>query len=172
MLYLYILGQQLILLQYYMCTKDPLPMDVDFLVQDTYSVTRPQWKLVTDLEEATKIFGEAVAQNYKTQDTERAAEPEEDDADSSSSDEGLEEDVIPEAEEDQESSDEAEADVSFSNSYIYRVLVLTGVTQPRHPDQTTNKTKTAISKRKSSSPAKKRNAIPKSKPSSTASSKR
>ncbi|PLN79296.1 ARM repeat-containing protein [Aspergillus taichungensis] len=102
--------------QYYMCTKDPLPMDVDFLVQDTYSVTRPQWKLVTDLEEATKIFGEAVAQNYKTQDTERAAEPEEDDADSSSSDEGLEEDVIPEAEDDQESSDEAEADASGPNN--------------------------------------------------------
>ncbi|GKZ77085.1 hypothetical protein AnigIFM56816_009194 [Aspergillus niger] len=94
--------------QYYMHTKDPLPMDVDFLVQDTFSMTRPQWKLAADLAEATQIFSEAVAQNFKTQDAERPAEPDEDDADSSSSDEGLEEDAMLE-EEDQESSDEAEA---------------------------------------------------------------
>ncbi|GAQ39694.1 nonsense-mediated mRNA decay factor [Aspergillus niger] len=93
--------------QYYMHTKDPLPMDVDFLVQDTFSMTRPQWKLAADLAEATQIFSEAVAQNFKTQDAERPVEPDEDDADSSSSDEGLEEDVMLE-EEDQESSDEAE----------------------------------------------------------------
>ncbi|KAF7592230.1 hypothetical protein BBP40_000502 [Aspergillus hancockii] len=95
--------------QYYMTTKDPLPMDVDFLVQDTFSMTRPQWKLVTDLQEATRIFGEAVAQNYKTQDTERPAEQDDDDAESSSSDDGFEDDVMPEVEEEQESSDEAEA---------------------------------------------------------------
>ncbi|THC90081.1 hypothetical protein EYZ11_010460 [Aspergillus tanneri] len=94
---------------YYMLTKDPLPMDVDFLVQDTFTMTRPQWKLVTDLQEATSIFSEAVAQNYKTQDSERPVEQDEDDAESSSSDEGLEEDAIPDVEEEQESSDEAEA---------------------------------------------------------------
>ncbi|KNG85411.1 hypothetical protein ANOM_007118 [Aspergillus nomiae NRRL 13137] len=95
--------------QYYMTTKDPLPMDIDFLVQDTFSMTRPQWKLVTDLEEATRVFGEAVAQNYKTQDAERPAEPDDDDAESSSSDDGFEDDVMPEVDEDGESSDEAEA---------------------------------------------------------------
>ncbi|KAE8136525.1 armadillo-type protein [Aspergillus pseudotamarii] len=94
--------------QYYMTTKDPLPMDIDFLVQDTFSMTRPQWKLVTDLDEATRIFGEAVAQNYKTQDAERPAEPDDDDAESSSSDDGFEDDVMPEVDEDGESSDEAE----------------------------------------------------------------
>ena len=94
-----------------MTTKDPLPMDIDFLVQDTFSMTRPQWKLVTDLEEATRIFGEAVAQNYKTQDAERPVEPDDDDAESSSSDDGFEDDVMPEVDEDGESSDEAE--VSF-----------------------------------------------------------
>lgn len=83
-------------------------MDIDFLVQDTFSMARPQWKLVTDPQEATRIFGEAVAQNYKTQDSERPAEPEEDDAESSSSDEGLEEDAIPEVEDEQESSEEEE----------------------------------------------------------------
>lgn len=94
--------------QYYLFTKDPLPMDVDFLVQDTYSSLRPQWKLATDPEEATRIFSEAVAHNYSVQDSERPVELDEEDAESSSSDEGLEEDAIPEIEEEQESSDEAE----------------------------------------------------------------
>ncbi|KAG0156209.1 hypothetical protein PDIDSM_3386 [Penicillium digitatum] len=94
--------------QYYLFTKDPLPMDVDFLVQDTYHFIRPQWKIATDGEEATRIFSEAVALNYNVQDSERPVEPDEEDADSSSSDEDLEEDAIPEIDEDQESSDEAE----------------------------------------------------------------
>ncbi|KAL2825296.1 armadillo-type protein [Aspergillus cavernicola] len=92
--------------QYYVCTKDPLPMDIDFLIQDTYSLTRPQWNLVTDLEEASHIFGEAVAQNFKPQDSEKP-EPEEE-SESSASEDDLEEDALPEAEEEQESSDEAE----------------------------------------------------------------
>ncbi|RAH71837.1 regulator of nonsense transcripts 2 [Aspergillus aculeatinus CBS 121060] len=95
--------------QYYMHTKDPMPMDVEFLVQDTYSMARPQWKLAADLAEATQVFGEAVAQNYKMHDSERPVDVEEEDAESSSSDDDLEEDAIPEAEDDQESSDEAEA---------------------------------------------------------------
>lgn len=88
-------------------------MDIDFLVQDTYSAIRPQWKIATDLQEAASMFSEAVARNYKPQDSEKPAEPEEDEAESSSSDEGLEEDAIPEVDEEQESSDEAE--VSDSN---------------------------------------------------------
>ncbi|KAJ5176541.1 uncharacterized protein N7482_002418 [Penicillium canariense] len=95
--------------QYYLFTKDPLPMDVDFLVQDTFSSLRPQWKLATDPEEATRMFSEAVAQNYNVPDSERPAELDEEDAESSSSDEELEEDAIPEIEDEQESSDEAEA---------------------------------------------------------------
>ncbi|KAJ5518784.1 suppressor 2 [Penicillium expansum] len=94
--------------QYYLFTKDPLPMDVDFLVQDTYHSIRPQWKLATDGEEATRIFSEAVALNYNVQDSERPVEADEEDVESSSSDEDLEEDAIPEIDEDQESSDEAE----------------------------------------------------------------
>jgi len=95
--------------QYYLFTKDPMPMDVDFLVQDTYSTLRPAWKLATDPEEATRLFSEAVAQNYNMADSERPVEPDEEDAESSSSDEGLEEDAIPEIEDEGESSDEAEA---------------------------------------------------------------
>lgn len=84
-------------------------MDIDFLVQDTYSAIRPQWKIATDLQEAASLFSEAVARNYKPQDSEKPPEPEEEEeAESSSSDEGLEEDAIPEVDEEQESSDEAE----------------------------------------------------------------
>ncbi|KAL1964419.1 hypothetical protein VTN77DRAFT_6977 [Rasamsonia byssochlamydoides] len=100
--------------QYYIYTKDPLPMDVEFLVQDTYSLVRPQWKIASDLEEAARLFSEAIAQNYKLQDGEKAAEPEEDEVDSILSDdgkedEGLEEDVVPEIDEQQSSTEEAEA---------------------------------------------------------------
>ncbi|KAK1755786.1 armadillo-type protein [Echria macrotheca] len=52
--------------QYYMFTKNPLPMDIEFLVQDIFALTRPQWKLASNLEEATKVFQLAVAQDHKT----------------------------------------------------------------------------------------------------------
>ena len=42
-------------------------MDVDFIVQDTFALVRPQWKLATNLDEAGRAFADAVAQNYKTQ---------------------------------------------------------------------------------------------------------
>ncbi|KMU92161.1 hypothetical protein CIHG_10022 [Coccidioides immitis H538.4] len=96
--------------QYYIHTKDPMPMDIDFLVHDTYALTRPQWKLATDLEEAARLFSETVAQNYKVQDGSKAAEPE-DDGESSSSEDELEDDALGEGEEDQFSSEEAEAAV-------------------------------------------------------------
>lgn len=85
-------------------------MDIDFLVHDTYSLTRPQWKLASDLQEAARLFSEAVAQNYKLQDAEKSAEAEDDDAESLSSDDGLE-DGIPEIDEEQDSSDEADVSI-------------------------------------------------------------
>lgn len=82
-------------------------MDIEFIVQDTYGLTRPQWKIASDLPEAAQLFGEAVAQNYKVQEADKTAEPD-DDAESSSSDDGLEEDAIPDVDDDQSSSDEVE----------------------------------------------------------------
>ncbi|KAJ9603131.1 mRNA decay protein [Cladophialophora chaetospira] len=69
--------------QYYMATKEPLPMEIEFLVQDTYSLVRPNWKLVTELEEAGKLFAEAVNTNYKQPGAEKTAEQAEDLDDSS-----------------------------------------------------------------------------------------
>jgi regulator of nonsense transcripts 2 len=94
--------------QYYVCTKDALPMDVEFIVQDAYNLTRPQWKLITNLEEASQVFGEAVKQNYQTASTDKPVEQEDEDA--SASDDELDgpedEDVVmPDGDGDQSSSD-------------------------------------------------------------------
>lgn len=138
-------------------------MDVDFVVHDTYSGIRPQWKLATDLQEAASLFSEAVAQNYKPQDSEKLAEPEEDDAESSSSDEGLEEDAIPEAEEEQESSEEAEV----SLLHIHGTYLI--ISRLRMPNKTT---KANQKTNRSTLRARKRNVIRKQRPSLTASSRR
>lgn len=72
-------------LQYYYYTKEPAPMDIDFLLQDTLAVLRPTWKLHSNLEEAGKAFGETVAKSYKTAEN-TPAEPEEADEESESDD--------------------------------------------------------------------------------------
>lgn len=82
-------------------------MDIDFIVQDTFALTRPQWKIATDFTEAARLFSEAVAVNYKAQEPDKTVEPEEEGDDSSSS-EAMDEDVIPEVEGAQSSSDEEE----------------------------------------------------------------
>ncbi|OAL02894.1 ARM repeat-containing protein [Phaeosphaeriaceae sp. SRC1lsM3a] len=97
--------------QYYVCTKDSLPMDVEFIVQDAYSLTRPQWKLITNLEEASQAFGEAVKQNYQTAAADKPVEQEEDDASASDDDlDGPEDEdvVMPDGDEDKSSSESDE----------------------------------------------------------------
>lgn len=51
--------------QFYIQMKDPLPMDMDFVVQDTFALLRPQWKIASTLEEASQAFAEACKQNYQ-----------------------------------------------------------------------------------------------------------
>jgi regulator of nonsense transcripts 2 len=92
-------------------------MDVDFIIQDTYSLVRPQWKIATDLEEATRLFGEAISQNYSMQDSDKAIELEEEDSESVSSDgnadDGLEEENVLDGDEEPSSTEEAEVRVPF-----------------------------------------------------------
>ncbi|KAI1143072.1 ARM repeat-containing protein [Hypoxylon sp. FL0543] len=93
-------------LQYYIFTKQPLPMDIEFIVQDTFSLTRPQWKLATTLEEATKAFQLAVAQDQKNAGLDKTAEQDEASSGTSSDDDGGEGDgdiVLPEADGDEDS---------------------------------------------------------------------
>ncbi|KAI8957642.1 ARM repeat-containing protein [Daldinia sp. FL1419] len=92
-------------LQYYIYTKQPLPMDIEFIVQDTFSLTRPQWKLATTLEEATKAFQLAVAQDQKNAGLDKSVDQDEASSDASSDDdgdvgEGDGDIVLPEADED------------------------------------------------------------------------
>lgn len=65
-------------LQYYINVKDPIPMDIEFVVQDTYNLLRPRWKLVlNDFSEAARVFGEACKQNYQDTAAGKMQEPEE-----------------------------------------------------------------------------------------------
>jgi regulator of nonsense transcripts 2 len=65
-------------LQLYINLKDPLPMDMEFVVQDTYNLLRPQWKLILDdATEASKSFAEACRQNYHDAAAGKAVEPDE-----------------------------------------------------------------------------------------------
>ena len=98
--------------QYYLFTKDPLPLDIDFLVQDTYALVRPQWKLVTELSEAVRMFSEAVAINYKQTGQERGAEAD-DEGEESASDEGNDEEGIPDINDADSLSEEAEVGLAF-----------------------------------------------------------
>lgn len=129
-------------LQYYVCTKDALPMDVEFIVQDAYALVRPQWKLITDLEEASRVFGEAVKQNYQTTTTDKPVEPEEDDESASDDDvDGPEDDdvVVPEGEdkssdEDDESSDEDEPAKEHLSDDEEEHIVVTRQEEERDPE--------------------------------------
>ncbi|EHL02630.1 putative Regulator of nonsense transcripts 2 [Glarea lozoyensis 74030] len=104
--------------QYYIYTKDTLPMDIEFIVQDVFALTRPQWKLASNLEEASRAFQLAMAQDQKTAGLDKTVEPDEADSDGSS-DDGLGDDaaeagladVDAEGELDEESESEDEADV-------------------------------------------------------------
>lgn len=98
--------------QYYIHTKESLPMDIEFIVQDAFALTRPQWKLATSLEDAGNQFADAVKQNYDKSAIGQNAEPDELD-DESGSDDGQDgddkEDEEIEARNDEASSDD-EAD--------------------------------------------------------------
>ncbi|KAF3908233.1 hypothetical protein AA313_de0203976 [Arthrobotrys entomopaga] len=50
--------------QYYIHLKERTPMDIEFMIQDTFQLVRPNWVLHTSLEEAGKAFQEATAKIY------------------------------------------------------------------------------------------------------------
>ncbi|KAF2231105.1 ARM repeat-containing protein [Viridothelium virens] len=91
--------------QYYIYTKDALPMDIEFAVQDAFAHVRPQWKLAPNLEEAGKTFAEAVKRNYQSQNAEKVAEMEEA-AEDSLSEDGADDERLPEHELEEGSSEE------------------------------------------------------------------
>jgi len=111
--------------QYYICTKDPLPMDVEFLVQDAFMLTRPQWKLINNLEDASHAFAEAVKENYQTNPTDKAAEADEADEMSASEDEadgGDDDDVaVHDGDDDKSSGEDAEVSKNVTLNYSFLI---------------------------------------------------
>ncbi|KAH6899048.1 armadillo-type protein [Thelonectria olida] len=91
--------------QYYVFTKASLPMDIEFTVQDTFALTRPQWKLATNLDEAAKAFQLAVAQDQKTAGIDKTVDMDDATSGPSSDDENGDND---DADDDDESASEEE----------------------------------------------------------------
>ena len=80
-------------------------MDIEFMIQDTFALVRPNWTVHSSLEEAAKAFQEATAKIWKPVEGKAAAEVEaEADEESSSDERGPEE-------EDGISDDEMDVDV-------------------------------------------------------------
>ncbi|KAL7933816.1 armadillo-type protein [Trichoderma chlorosporum] len=103
--------------QYYVHTKSPLPLDIEFLVLDTFALTRPQWKFVEDIEEATKAFQLAIAQDQKTAGVDRVAEADDATSGPSSEDEnGDLDDVEADGDGDDESASEEEEEAEDGDS--------------------------------------------------------
>jgi regulator of nonsense transcripts 2 len=73
-------------MQYYINTKDQISPDIEFAIQDAFAVIGPDLKLISNLDEAAKLFADAVKQNYQTSAIEKAAEMDEVEEDSESDD--------------------------------------------------------------------------------------
>lgn len=92
-----------------MYTKDTLPMDVEFIIQDAFALVRPQWKMAANLEDAGAAFAASVKQNYRLQDQEKLMDTEPVDDELSSEEDMDEEDLpVPYVDDEQSSSDEAD----------------------------------------------------------------
>ncbi|KAK9238537.1 armadillo-type protein [Lipomyces kononenkoae] len=106
--------------QYYLFTKvTPLPMDIEFNVQDTLQVCRPNLKVCTNLEEAATALTEAMTvafgamglsnlEQEREDEDDEGQERDEDDDDDAEDEE--EEDEIPVKDGDSASSDESSED--------------------------------------------------------------
>jgi len=87
-------------------------MDIEFIVQDIFALTRPQWKLASNIEEASRAFQLAMAQDQKSSGLDKSAEIEEPELDDSSDDGIGEGDGVPEPEDDGDTSSDDELDVA------------------------------------------------------------
>ena len=84
-------------------------MDIEFTVQDIFALTRPQWKLAANLEEAAKAFQLAIAQDQKTAGADKAMDVDEASSGASTDDENADADEVePYGDPDEESDSEDE----------------------------------------------------------------
>ena len=118
--------------QYYVHTKASLPMDMEFVVQDLFALTRPQWKFASSLDEAAKTFQLAIAQDQKNAGADKIAEADDATSGSSSDDENGDADDVEaygEGDEDsgseEEEVDEAEDDSGRESDFDDEAIVVT-----------------------------------------------
>jgi regulator of nonsense transcripts 2 len=99
-------------------------MDIEFIVHDIFALTRPQWKLASNIEEASRAFQLAMAQDQKNSRLNKSIEMEPDVEDSS--DDGVDdgEGVLPEpdADADEDLSEEDEVDVRYV--VLYAIMLI------------------------------------------------
>lgn len=136
-------------------------MDIDFIIQDIFALTRPQWKLVANFEEAGRAFAELVTQNYKNPELDKIAEPEIADDDASSEEDADDEELqVPDMEDAHSSSEEADNEVSERSLLVTAMLTFSSL------QQTVIQRQTLILGRTLLSLARKKRETPKRKPTS------
>jgi regulator of nonsense transcripts 2 len=101
--------------KYYVYTKASLPMEIEFTVQDIFTLTRPHWERASNLEDATRALQDAIAQDQKNAGLDKAVEADDASSGPSSDDEngdGDDVDAYGEMDDESGSEDADEADVS------------------------------------------------------------
>ncbi|KAL5614330.1 uncharacterized protein BROUX77_000167 [Berkeleyomyces rouxiae] len=104
----------LTMFQYYIFTKGQLPMDTEFVVQDIFSLLRPQWQMAGDIQEAAVIFQSSLIEQQKAAGIDTSLDPDEhNQSDDASDDSGESDDG--DVDEDEDSSDEEDDDEDDSS---------------------------------------------------------
>lgn len=101
-------------------------MDIEFIVQDIFALTRPQWKLASNFEEAAKALHLAVAQDQKSTGADKATDQDDGSDSSSSDDENADDLPVPEPDSDEEEDDEEE------EGEVRPIPILTHCLHPSH----------------------------------------
>lgn len=97
-------------------------MDIEFVIQDTFALTRSSWKFAATFDEAWQAFADLTRENYKTFEGDKNVEAETIEEDRSSEDDGEDDDPpVPDMDDARSSSDDAEIEVSrrISTHYQY-----------------------------------------------------
>lgn len=93
-------------------------MDIDFVVQDIFALTRPQWSFAPNLEEATKALQQAVAQDQKSAGADKIIEADEASSGESSDDDNADLDEMDgedgDGDDESLSEEDEEVDVSIA----------------------------------------------------------
>jgi regulator of nonsense transcripts 2 len=96
-------------------------MDIEFVIQDTFALTRSNWKLAATFDEAWQAFAHLTRENYKTLEGDKNVEAETLEEDRSSEDDGEDDDPpVPDMDDARSSSDDAEIEVSRRTSTSYQ----------------------------------------------------